>query len=70
MRMALGASHSDVLKMVIADGLKPILLGVGIGFAAALALGRVLCLTWCCCAPTVVGTTTRVDEPVPPGYSR
>ncbi|PYU67025.1 MAG: hypothetical protein DMG49_20170 [Acidobacteria bacterium] len=24
----------------------------------------------CRCAPTVVGTTTRVDEPVPPGYSR
>ncbi len=41
-RMALGASHSDVLKMVIADGMKPILLGVGIGFAAALALGRVV----------------------------
>src|SRR6266566_5496827 len=41
-RMALGASHSAVLKMVIADGLKPILLGVGIGFAAALALGRVV----------------------------
>ena len=41
-RMALGASHSDVLKMVIADGLKPILLGVGIGLAAALALGRVV----------------------------
>jgi ABC-type antimicrobial peptide transport system permease subunit len=41
-RMALGASHSDVLKMVVTDGLKPILLGVGIGFAAALALGRVV----------------------------
>jgi putative ABC transport system permease protein len=41
-RMALGASHSDVLQMVIADGLKPILVGVGIGFAAALALGRVV----------------------------
>jgi ABC-type antimicrobial peptide transport system permease subunit len=41
-RMALGASHSDVLKMVVADGLKPILLGVGIGFAVALALGRVV----------------------------
>jgi putative ABC transport system permease protein len=41
-RMALGASHSRVLKMVVADGLKPILLGVGIGFAAALALGRVV----------------------------
>jgi putative ABC transport system permease protein len=41
-RMALGASNSDVLKMVVADGMKPILLGVGIGFVAALALGRVV----------------------------
>jgi putative ABC transport system permease protein len=41
-RMALGASHADVLKMVLADGMKPILLGVGIGFAVALALGRVV----------------------------
>jgi putative ABC transport system permease protein len=41
-RMALGASHSDVLGMVIVDGMKPILLGVAIGFAAALALGRVV----------------------------
>jgi putative ABC transport system permease protein len=41
-RMALGASHSDVLKMVVTDGMKPILLGVGIGLAVALALGRVV----------------------------
>ncbi|HMD08899.1 MAG TPA: ABC transporter permease [Candidatus Acidoferrum sp.] len=41
-RMALGASHSDVLKMVLTDGLKPILLGIIIGFAVALALGRVV----------------------------
>jgi ABC-type antimicrobial peptide transport system permease subunit len=40
--MALGASHSDVLKMVLADGLKPILLGVAIGYAVALGLGRVV----------------------------
>jgi ABC-type antimicrobial peptide transport system permease subunit len=40
--MALGASNSDVLGMVVADGMKPILLGVAIGFAAALALGRVV----------------------------
>ena len=40
--MALGASHSDVLGMVVVDGMKPILLGVVIGFAAALALGRVV----------------------------
>jgi putative ABC transport system permease protein len=41
-RMALGASHSDVLKMVLADGIKPILVGVGIGLAIALALGRLV----------------------------
>jgi ABC-type antimicrobial peptide transport system permease subunit len=28
--------------MIVTDGLKPILLGVGIGLAAALALGRVV----------------------------
>jgi len=41
-RMALGASHSDVLKLVVGDGMKPILLGLAIGLAAALALGRVV----------------------------
>jgi len=41
-RMALGASNSDVLKLVVGDGMKPILLGVAIGLAAALALGRVV----------------------------
>jgi ABC-type antimicrobial peptide transport system permease subunit len=41
-RMALGASQSDVMKMVVTDGLKPILLGVAIGLAAALGLGRVV----------------------------
>jgi ABC-type antimicrobial peptide transport system permease subunit len=41
-RMALGASHSDVLRMVVSDGMKPILLGVAIGLAAALALSRVV----------------------------
>jgi putative ABC transport system permease protein len=41
-RMAFDASHSDVLKMIVTDGMKPILLGVTIGLAAALALGRVV----------------------------
>jgi putative ABC transport system permease protein len=41
-RMALGASHSDVLRLVVTDGMKPILLGVGLGLAAALALSRVV----------------------------
>lgn len=41
-RMALGASHSDVLRMIVTDGMKPILLGVAIGVSASLALGRVV----------------------------
>jgi len=41
-RMALGASRADVVRMLIGDGMKPILLGVGIGFAASFALGRVI----------------------------
>jgi predicted permease len=41
-RMALGATPSDVLQMVVADGMKPILLGVTLGLAAAFALSRVV----------------------------
>ena len=41
-RMALGATQSDVLRMVVSDGMKPILLGVAIGIAAALALSRMV----------------------------
>lgn len=42
MRMALGARIEDIWRMIIFDGLKPTLLGILIGLAAALALGRVL----------------------------
>jgi putative ABC transport system permease protein len=41
-RMALGAQVGDVLRMVVVEGMKPTLLGVVIGLAGALALGRVL----------------------------
>ena len=41
-RMALGASNHEVLRMVLADGLKPILVGVLLGLAAALGLSRVV----------------------------
>src|SRR4029078_1248802 len=41
-RMALGAKMQDVVRGVVIDGLKPTLLGIAIGLAAALALGRVL----------------------------
>jgi predicted permease len=39
-RMALGAQTSDVVGMVMAEGMKPTLIGLVIGVAGALALGR------------------------------
>jgi putative ABC transport system permease protein len=41
-RMALGAGKSDVLKMVISQGIKLALVGVAIGLAGALGLTRFL----------------------------
>jgi putative ABC transport system permease protein len=41
-RLALGARLSDVLRMVIIEGMKPTLLGVAIGVVFALAFGRVM----------------------------
>ncbi|HEU5334712.1 MAG TPA: FtsX-like permease family protein, partial [Terriglobales bacterium] len=41
-RMALGAKIGDVLRMVVIEGMKPTALGLAIGLAGALALGRVV----------------------------
>jgi putative ABC transport system permease protein len=41
LRIALGASLRDVGRLVIVQGMKPTLVGIGIGLIAALALGRV-----------------------------
>jgi putative ABC transport system permease protein len=51
-RMALGAQMKDVLRMVIAEGMRPTLLGVVIGLAGALALGRIM-------ASVVYGVSAR-----------
>ena len=39
-RMALGAQLGDVLRMVVAEGMRPALIGVALGLAGALALKR------------------------------
>jgi predicted permease len=41
-RMALGASGRDVLRLILGDGLRITLIGVGIGLAVALGLTRLL----------------------------
>ncbi|HJT69811.1 MAG TPA: ABC transporter permease [Terriglobales bacterium] len=41
-RLALGARLSDVLRMVVLEGMRPTLLGLSIGAVAALALGRLV----------------------------
>jgi len=41
-RLALGARLADVLRMVVVEGMKPVLFGVVLGIAGAFALGRLL----------------------------
>jgi putative ABC transport system permease protein len=41
-RMAVGAAPANVLRLVIRDGLAPVVLGLGIGLVAALALSQLL----------------------------
>jgi putative ABC transport system permease protein len=41
-RMAVGAAPANVLRLVIKDGLAPVILGLGIGLASALALSQLL----------------------------
>src|SRR5262245_22369262 len=51
-RMALGAQARDVLRLIVTDGLKMVLVGLVLGISGALALTRLL-------ATLVFGITTR-----------
>jgi putative ABC transport system permease protein len=41
-RMALGAQTRDVLRLIINQGMKPVMIGLAIGIVAAFALGRLI----------------------------
>jgi putative ABC transport system permease protein len=41
-RMALGAQTRDVLRLIVSQGMKPVVIGLITGLAAALALGRLI----------------------------
>jgi putative ABC transport system permease protein len=41
-RVALGARGTDVVRMVVAGSLRPVILGVGVGLAVSVASARVL----------------------------
>ncbi|HAB15317.1 MAG TPA: ABC transporter permease [Verrucomicrobiota bacterium] len=41
-RLVLGAQRGDVLRMVVSQGMRPVLVGLGLGFAVAFGLSRFL----------------------------
>lgn len=41
-RLALGASHGSVMRLVVTQGMRPVLVGVGAGLAGAFVLSRLM----------------------------
>jgi putative ABC transport system permease protein len=41
-RLALGAGHGDVFRQVVGQGMRPVLIGIVVGIAAALLLARLI----------------------------
>src|SRR5207244_8825084 len=41
-RMALGAQTADVLKLIVSQGMKPVIIGLAVGIVATFALGRLI----------------------------
>jgi putative ABC transport system permease protein len=41
-RMALGAQTRDVLRLILKQGMRPVLIGLAIGIVSAIALGRLI----------------------------
>jgi ABC-type antimicrobial peptide transport system permease subunit len=59
-RMALGASRTDVLRLVVAQGLRLTLMGVVFGLAASLAVTRLVTSLLYSVSPTDIVTFTVV----------
>jgi putative ABC transport system permease protein len=59
-RMALGARQGTVVRMVVGQGIVPVLVGVAIGVGAALAFGRLLAALLFSVTPTHVPTLAGV----------
>jgi ABC-type antimicrobial peptide transport system permease subunit len=41
-RMALGAQTADVVRLIVTQGMKPVVIGLAVGLGAAIALGRLI----------------------------
>jgi putative ABC transport system permease protein len=60
-RMALGAQARDVLRLIISQGMEPVVIGLAVGLVAVLALGQLLASQLYEVSarnPTLLGTTT------------